>query len=197
MKKPIVGFIAGVTAPPGKRMGHAGALISGGADTADAKLPSWKSAASRHAQPVRNGQAAQGAADAGRKARTTVYARIRGVLALDWPATSAPMPARRLTCAGFFALVSARARRHGIPADFWIGLVKIIWINIMLSGDNAVVIALAARSCRRRSRKRPCSGVRRRRGAAHLLTVVAAKLLTLPYLQSWAACCCCGSACSC
>ena len=38
MKKPIVGFIAGVTAPAGKRRGHAGALISGGADTADAKL---------------------------------------------------------------------------------------------------------------------------------------------------------------
>ena len=38
MKKPLVGFIAGVTAPAGKRMGHAGALISGGADTAQAKL---------------------------------------------------------------------------------------------------------------------------------------------------------------
>ncbi len=38
MTKPIVGFIAGVTAPAGKRMGHAGALISGGADTAEAKL---------------------------------------------------------------------------------------------------------------------------------------------------------------
>ena len=38
MKKPIVGFLAGVTAPAGKRSGHAGALISGGADTAAAKL---------------------------------------------------------------------------------------------------------------------------------------------------------------
>ncbi len=38
MKKPVIGFIAGVTAPAGKRMGHAGALISGGADTAQAKL---------------------------------------------------------------------------------------------------------------------------------------------------------------
>ncbi|HWP12907.1 MAG TPA: TerC family protein [Ramlibacter sp.] len=68
--------------------------------------------------------------------------------------------------------------------EFWIGLVKIIWINIILSGDNAVVIALAARALPPNQQR---MAVLWGSGAAVFmriaLTVVAVQLLALPYLQ--------------
>lgn len=71
-----------------------------------------------------------------------------------------------------------------LGADFWIGLFKIVWINIILSGDNAVVIALAARGLPAEQQKK---AVMLGSGAAVLLrialTVVAAKLMQLPFVE--------------
>ncbi len=71
-----------------------------------------------------------------------------------------------------------------LAADFWIGLFKIVWINIILSGDNAVVIALAARGLSaHQQRKAIVFGS----GAAVVLrialTVVAARLMQLPFVE--------------
>jgi len=68
--------------------------------------------------------------------------------------------------------------------EFWIGLLKIIWVNLLLSGDNAVVIALAARSLPARQQKQ---AIFWGSGAAIVmriaLTVFAVALLTLPWLK--------------
>jgi YjbE family integral membrane protein len=68
--------------------------------------------------------------------------------------------------------------------EFWIGLFKIIWVNLLLSGDNAVVIALAARSL---PPKQQTLAIFWGSGAAItlriLLTVFAVAMLTLPYLK--------------
>jgi YjbE family integral membrane protein len=71
-----------------------------------------------------------------------------------------------------------------LTAQFWLGLGTIVWVNVILSGDNAVVIALAARSLPQRQQKLAILW-----GAAAavvlriVLTVVAVKLLELPYLK--------------
>jgi YjbE family integral membrane protein len=68
--------------------------------------------------------------------------------------------------------------------DFWVGLLKIIWINIILSGDNAVVIALAARSLPAHQQKKAILfGSAAAVVLRILLTIVAAKLLQLSFLQ--------------
>ena len=68
--------------------------------------------------------------------------------------------------------------------EFWLALGKIIWVNVLLSGDNAVVIALAARSLPPLQQKR---AIMIGSGAAIvlriLLTLVAAQLLLMPYIK--------------
>ena len=71
-----------------------------------------------------------------------------------------------------------------VHAAFWVGLGKIIWVNLLLSGDNAVVIALAARSLPPQQQKK---AVMWGAGAAVVmrvvLTIFAVALLTLPWLK--------------
>src|SRR5688572_12419671 len=100
---------------------------------------------------------------------------------------STGMPSRFIGRGLFLSLPSVQSPRMleelGAQA-FWIGLLKIIGVNIVLSGDNAVVIALAARSLPAKQQK---AAVLWGSGAAVvmriLLTIFAVALLTLPWLK--------------
>jgi hypothetical protein len=61
-----------------------------------------------------------------------------------------PFKVQRTENSGIFSMDAM------LGADFWIGLFKIVWINIILSGDNAVVIALAARGLPPQQQKKRC-----------------------------------------
>ena len=64
IKKPVIGFIAGQTAPPGRRMGHAGAVVSGADDSAEAKIAAMKKCGIHVAEsPAEIGQTVKNALD--------------------------------------------------------------------------------------------------------------------------------------
>jgi YjbE family integral membrane protein len=74
--------------------------------------------------------------------------------------------------------------QHIVEAGFWLALAKIIWVNILLSGDNAVVIALAARSLPDDQRKKAIFGGSAAAIALRIvLTIFAVQLLQYPYLK--------------
>jgi YjbE family integral membrane protein len=71
-----------------------------------------------------------------------------------------------------------------VSSEFWIGLLAIIWVNILLSGDNAVVIAMAARSLPPKQRKQAIIwGSVAAIVMRVILTIVAVEMLKLPYLK--------------
>ena len=94
MSKPVVGFIAGQTAPPGKRMGHAGAVISGGEDTAEAKIKAMREAGITVVEgPHLLGRAMKDALGKGTRPKSQAPAPAKRPAANPPPARKAPASA--------------------------------------------------------------------------------------------------------
>jgi succinyl-CoA synthetase alpha subunit len=100
LTKPVVGFIAGRTAPPGKRMGHAGAVISGGSGTAEAKIAAMKEAGITVVDgPHLLGQAMRDVLDARARARPRPRpaAKVTKAKAAVGAAARKPAPKKKTT----------------------------------------------------------------------------------------------------